>query len=192
MSAKTEFWQEVDPIVVDMAKKGDMQAFENIYNLLGKDCYRLAYRISLNESMAQDIVQDCFVDLFSKIHQYAGRGSFAGWLKTMVTRKSLNKFIGVKNLQPIEEVQGNEIPPSDLFNCDWLANVYDVEKLLNYLPDKLRTILVLHEIEGLTHKEIAKQFNQSESFSKVNLMRAYQLLKQSISKSNMGTDNAFK
>ncbi len=192
MSAKTEFWQEVDVTIVKKAQAGDMSAFKQIYLLHSKDCYRLAYNISLNESIAQDIVQDCFVDVINKIDQYKGKGSFAGWLRTMVARKALNKVVTLRRLQSVDELQMDDHQSSSLFDSDWLSQVYDIEKLLAELPDKLRTILVLHEIEGLTHKEIANQFGQSESFSKVNLMRAYELLKTRISITKKGAGNAPK
>lgn len=191
MSSQNGFWQEIDGQIIAAAKSGDMQAFKHIYESLGQDCYRLAYRMTQDVQFANDIVQDCFVGLFDKIQQFKGKGSFAGWLRTMVSRHAINKMIGNNKLNTVDRVNDLATDSMMLFEQDWLADRYDVEKLLGLLPEKLRTVLILHEIEGMTHKEIGSYFGQTASFSKINLMRAFIALKQLTQTDQEGNSHAF-
>jgi RNA polymerase sigma-70 factor (ECF subfamily) len=69
-----------------------------------------------------------------------------------------------------------------LFNYNWLESCRDIESLTCQLSNTNRAVLLLHEVEGYSHKEIAKLFDKSESFSKVALSRAYAALRQIVAK----------
>ena len=67
-----------------------------------------------------------------------------------------------------DNAPGTELP---------LAELMDLERAMDSLSDTARTVLWLHDAEGLTHEEIAAAFGRSTSFSKTQLARAHQTLR---------------
>ncbi|NMP17637.1 RNA polymerase sigma factor [Thalassotalea sp. Y01] len=159
--------------VIEKAKAGDVSAFEVIYRQYSQACFQLALRMCANRALAQDITQEVFVKVFRKLSTYHGNGSFAGWLRQIAVRESLNRLRVKKDESPLEE---ESIRSDDLFNSEWVLAQRDLTSLLSNLPGNYRSVLILHEVEGFTHQEIAEMLDKSVSFSKVTLLRAYKKL----------------
>ena len=161
-----------------MAKKGDMDAFEQIYRTYSSASYSLSYRICGQKTMTEDSVHEAFIKIMKNINQFKNEGSFAGWCRRIVTFETINRVKQASRLSLL----GNEVlentSNSDLFDHNWLENRIDFEMLIQQLSPLFRAVFTLHEIEGYSHKEIAKLFSKSVSFSKVRLSRTYMNLKQ--------------
>ena len=178
MAEKSEFQQKVSEELIDLAKAGDVAAFEHIYESYAGNCYALAMRLCGNHSTAQDIVHETFIKVFKNLQSYRGNGVFAAWLKRITTNESINriKSMGRIHLVGEDELIANE--SNDLFASNWVDACRDLNKLLGKLSETARAVLILHEVEGYTHKEIAKLFDKTEGFSKATLSRAYAALKK--------------
>lgn len=176
------FQKPISQEVIQLAQMGDMCAFEKIYQQYNDASYTLALRITGNQALAQDIVQEAFIKVMNKIISFRNEGSFAGWVRRIVVYETINRTKAENPIYLVAENQLENAESDDLFNHNWLSACLDLNRLISQLPTMSRTVLLLHEIEGYKHSEIAELFGKSESFSKVTLSRAYKALKQIVEK----------
>lgn len=167
------FAQLVDASVLARAQRGDMQAFATLYARFGQPCYGLALRLTGNAAQAEDLVQEVFLKLIDSIRSYRGEAPFGAWLKRMTANAAIDQLRKNKRFSDAD-------PEAMFANLDAPetspAQQLDAIALLQRLPPRARAVVVLHELEGYTHTEIAKLFGQSESYSKSILARGLQRL----------------
>ena len=167
------FAQLVDATVLARAQRGDMQAFATLYARFGQPCYGLALRLTSNAAQAEDLVQEVFLKLIDSIRSYRGEAPFGAWLKRMTANAAIDqlrknrRFADADPEAMFANLDAGETSP---------APRLDAIALLQRLPPRARAVVVLHELEGYTHTEIAKLFGQSESYSKSILARGLQRL----------------
>ncbi|MEW6990078.1 RNA polymerase sigma factor [Colwelliaceae bacterium 6441] len=172
------FKKEVSNKVIKQAQAGDINALEIIYKTYAAACYALAFRISCDKSLSQDVVHDAFIKIMEKISSLKDFSLLVPWIKKIVSNETINQLKRRNRIEFLDEDTEKSLITNDLFDQHWLATCKDLNKLLSNLSDTSRIVLVLHEIEGFNHKEIANVFNKTESFSKVTLSRAYKALKK--------------
>lgn len=171
------FAQQVDAMILVRAQRGDMQAFASIYSTFGRACFGLALRLTTNAAQAEDLVQEVFLKLIENIHGYRGDAPFGAWLKRLTVNAAIDQLRQRKRLAEgdpetvFADIESAEASPAE--NIDALA-------MLRRLPPRARAIVVLHQVEGYTHAEIATLFGQSESYSKSILSRALQRLQAAV------------
>ena len=182
MTSVTGFQQQISQDLIRQAQTGDMLAFERIYQTYADACYTLALRISGNRTLAQDVVQEVFIKVINKIGDYRNEGHFAGWLRRIAANETINRIRSETRLHLVGEDEAKNYPADSLFEIEWLNACRDLDGLLSQLTTTSRAVLLLHEVEGYSHKEIAKMYQKSESFSKITLSRAYARLRASILK----------
>lgn len=167
------FAQIVDAAVLARAQRGDMQAFATLYARFGQSCYGLALRLTGNVAQAEDLVQEVFLKLIETIRSYRGDAPFGAWLKRMTANAAIDQLRRSRRFADVD--------PEAMFAAASGAETeqgrrLDALSLLRRLPARARAVVVLHELEGYTHTEIAKLFGQSESYSKSILARGLQRL----------------
>jgi RNA polymerase sigma factor (sigma-70 family) len=172
-AASSGFAQTLDAMTLARAQRGDMQAFAVVYARFAQACYGLSLRLTGNPAQAEDLVQEVFLKVIETIRGYRGDAPFGAWLKRMTVNASIDQLRARKRVAEqdpetlFEEMAGNAVAP---------AQTVDAWALLQRLPARARAIVVLHELEGYTHAEIATLFGQSESYSKSIVSRALQRL----------------
>jgi RNA polymerase sigma-70 factor (ECF subfamily) len=153
----------------------DRIAQRQLYDRYKKAMYTLAYRITGDFDDANDVLQDTFIDVFKHLDQFRGEATLGAWIRQIVIRKSTKKkkMVIWKNMDDyIDE------------NIDWSEiemNTAHLEAAVLSLPDGFRTIFVLAEVEGYTHREIAVMLNISEGTSKSQLFHAKRKLRSMLS-----------
>lgn len=153
----------------------DRIAQRQLYDRYKKAMYTLAYRITGDFDDANDVLQDAFLEVFKHLNQFRGESTLGAWVKQIVVRKSTKK----KRLviwQNVDDYTGEGI--------DWgesEINAAHLETAVLSLPDGFRTIFVLAEVEGYTHREIAVMLNISEGTSKSQLFHAKRKLRAMLS-----------
>lgn len=167
------FAQIVDAAVLARAQRGDMQAFAALYTRFGQPCYGLALRLTGNAAQAEDLVQEVFLKLIETIRSYRGEAPFGAWLKRMTANAAIDQLRRNKRFADADPeamfAESGAAEPGPAQRLDALS-------LLLRLPGRARAVVVLHELEGYTHTEIAELFGQSESYSKSILARGLQRL----------------
>jgi RNA polymerase sigma-70 factor (ECF subfamily) len=151
--------------LIRLAKKNDLDAFNQLVIAHQDQAFRVAYRILHNEPAAQDATQDAFISAFEKIHTFHG-GSFKAWLLRIVTNKCYDEIRRYKSrpqqdLNPIFSGEGDEIENPDwLIDDDALPEERAAQAELNRaiqgcidgLPPEFRAVLILIDVEGMDYK----------------------------------------
>jgi len=140
------------------------------------------YFQSLEE--AQDALQDGFIKVFTNIDNFREEGSLEGWIRRIMVNTSLN--LHRKNLKHYYHVDLGETETriaDERLSIDNLE-VQDMLKMIQQLPNGYRIVFNLYEIEGYSHKEIAKELNVSVSTSKSQLLKAKRKLREQIIHNN--------
>ncbi len=133
--------------------------------------FAVCLRYAPDYHQAEDFLQEGFIKVFNKLHQYANKGSFEGWLRTIFVNNSIE---ALRKNKKWYELFPNEKSPQLITNTNILDHLATQELLqcIQKLPDGYRTIFNLYVIEGFSHKEISKMLEISEGTSKSQLSRA--------------------
>ncbi|HEX7914234.1 RNA polymerase sigma factor [Rudaea sp.] len=180
----TGFAQIIEASVLARAQRGDMRAFATLYARFGQPCYGLALRLTGNTAQAEDLVQEVFLKLIETIRSYRGDAPFGAWLKRMTANAAIDQLR--RNKRFVDADPEAMFAAADAIEAN-PAQKLDAAALLQRLPTRARAIVVLHELEGYTHTEIARLFGQSESYSKSILARGLQRLHASVAESQAET-----
>ncbi|MEM9533643.1 MAG: RNA polymerase sigma factor [Pseudomonadota bacterium] len=171
------FSTAVDEITVKRAQRGDTDAMAAIYQIFAKPCFNLAYRMAGSPAVAEDIVHDTFVKVISKIHRFRGPAPLWAWVRQITVNTTINHLNRRKWIAPMDDAGQIEVTWADPVADRRPLTEHDAQHLLNQLPAQARAVVLMHDLEGMTHKEIAEAFGQTESFSKSVLFRARKQLK---------------
>jgi DNA-directed RNA polymerase specialized sigma24 family protein len=106
------------------------------------------------------------------MHGFNGTAQFSSWLTTIGIRAVYARFPFPPNGEA-EELDGLPAPPAPA-----AATVIDLERALAQLPDRQRAVVVLHDVEGFTHDEIAERLAMAPGTSKATLFRARRALRR--------------
>jgi RNA polymerase sigma-70 factor, ECF subfamily len=127
---------------------------------------------------AEDATQDVFVRVFLKLHTFRGDAAFSSWLYRLVMNVVLMRFRKNRRSISLDEFPDTEINgrterttlQSRLSSS--VVDKIDLQTAINHLAPGLRTVLVLHDIQGYRHREIAELLGYSDGNSKSQLHRA--------------------
>lgn len=169
------FGQELDRVTLERARRGDMAAFAAIYDRFGGACYTLALRVLGEPAAAEDIVQEVFLKIIGSLRGFRGDAPFGAWLKRLTANATIDAVRGRQRFRDDDPDTLFESMPSLAMDAQERTDTW---ALLMGLPERARAIVVLHEVEGYTHRELADLFGQSESYSKSILARALKRLNE--------------
>ncbi len=166
--------------------RGDMKAFETIYERHHRRVYSLCLRMVANATEAEDLAQEVFIQLFRKIGSFRGESAFTTWLHRLTVNHVLMHFRkrGVRLEKTTEEGEIGEIQ-------DYLQAASErprfvdriaLDKAISELPRGYRTVFVLHDVEGFEHEEVAKLLGVSVGTSKSQLHKARMRLRELLNK----------
>jgi RNA polymerase sigma-70 factor, ECF subfamily len=165
---------------IERAKRGDAQAFQDLYDKHKRRVYSLCLRMTANTAEAEDLTQEAFLQLYRKIGTFRGESAFSTWLHRLSVNVVL-MHLRKKSLPAVsleETTQGGEddTPKKD-FGAEDLALAGSIDRLqlqraVDDLPPGYRMIFVLHDVEGYEHNEIASIVGCSIGNSKSQLHKA--------------------
>jgi len=164
---------------VQQVKKQDMLAMRTLYEQYSKEMLAASFRITNNLQDSEDIIQEAFLTSFQKIGQLKDGTKYGGWLKQIVTNKSLSSIKKRIHFKQIETV-GEWAMETE--GKDWYKGIpFDkIKKAIQELPEGSRQIFTLFLLENYKHKEIAEILNISVSTSKSQYRYALKLLKEKL------------
>jgi len=150
------------------AAEGDMDALGELYREHSQAVMRVAYHLMASRDEAEDIVQDVFIGLPEALRKLDDPLTFPSWLRRVAARTALMRMRGERRRRqsPIEGAAASAAPAHDGIERDAIAGA------LASLPEELRTVFVLKEIEGYAHAEIATLAGITVNNSEVRLHRA--------------------
>jgi RNA polymerase sigma-70 factor (ECF subfamily) len=160
-----------DAEIVALVTGGDLDALGVLYDRYAVMLMAVAYRLLMAKADAEDVVHDVFVGLPEAFRRYEERGALVGWLKRVTVRVALSR-LRREEVRATQSLDGSVGAPSR----DAAAAI-DLDSAVATLPPSLRAVLVLKEIEGYSHAEIADMIGISVAASKVRLHRALRALR---------------
>lgn len=104
--------------------------------------------------LADDLAQDCFVHAWDKLHTYAGRGSFIGWLLKVAYTTFLQSRRRSSRYEQILQAAGHETETETERHTGAADEIGDLDKLLAVLTEQERAMMILAYACGLSHREI--------------------------------------
>jgi RNA polymerase sigma-70 factor (ECF subfamily) len=167
-----------DRILADrVSRGGDEPAFRELYRRHTPRLYACVLRLlGGNELDAEDVVQDTWIKAVQKLDQFRWQSSLGTWL----TGIALNRCRELFRKQDRNWIAlGEDTTPAS--RGDRVHERIDLETALTELPPGYRTVLVLHDVEGFTHEEIAERLEISSNTSKSQLSRARRSLRSRLS-----------
>ena len=173
--SQSPFDIELDEMTLARARRGDVDACGQIFRKFHKPAYSVAYRICHCRELAQEVTQEAFITAFRRIRQFRGDAPFWGWLRRVVINHTISSLRKLPRAD-LFELQEYHAPSGGEHERIGLA--MDLESALARLNRDDRAVVWLHDVEGYNHKEIAKLFGKTESFSKTRLSRARTRLRE--------------
>ena len=164
---------------VDKARAGDRLAFEQLYRSHCDRIFALCWRMCGGDrALAEDMVQESFVRAWNKLDLFKGDSKFGTWLHRLAVNVVLSdKRIRVKRVKR-EQAMDMDVERVLVGQKDVVAGLRkDLESAIAGLPERARTVLVLYDIEGYQHNEIAEMTGMAVGSSKAQLHRARKLVR---------------
>lgn len=165
-------------------KKGDQQAFKNLYDMYGEYALRTAYAITNSKDHATDIVQEAFIKVYRNIYTFDLNKPFKPWFYKILLNES-RRYMKMQNKQPITIEQEQLI---DYVNESKSSGSYDgdgnVQEVLSQLDEMHRTILTLKYMNQFTEKEIATLLDLNINTVKSRLYKARLKFKEAVGGGN--------
>ena len=164
--------------LIRKASQGNEKAFEELYRIYADGVYTLALRMTGEIQAAEDITQEIFIRVWRKIETFRGKSAFRTWLY----RLSMNEILrrrGQLNRRPIP-LPEKEIPVPEEDPAEKTAIRMDLQNAISGLPVRCRGVLILHELLGYNHREIAGIMKITPGTSKAHLHKAKNLLNREL------------
>ena len=166
--------------LIARACEGDPKAERRLYDTHVDRVYRLAYRMTGDDALAQDLTQEIFIRVFAKLASFRGDAALATWLHAIATRVSLNGIRRVKRIGS-HEVDLNDVAANRHSRSVDQELRISLDRAITALPEDLRMVFVMHDLEGFKHHEIAGALALPVGTSKTRLSRARQQLRDKLS-----------
>jgi|SRR5215471_7671669 len=168
--------KETDLALVARCRAGELGAFEELYRAHAGRLYSLAYRMLGNPADAEDMLQEIFLSAHRKLESFRGDAALGTWLYRLAMNQILDYVRsraartgqltdGLDDASVLPDASGHRL-------ADRAIDRLDLERALGELPDGCRAAFVLHDVEGLEHKEIAQVLGIAEGTSKSQVHKA--------------------
>ncbi|MES2201812.1 MAG: sigma-70 family RNA polymerase sigma factor [candidate division FCPU426 bacterium] len=187
MREETEELKEQERAAILACQKGDMEAFEVLYQRYHRGLYGYLLSMLRSPHAAEDLTQDIFVKLFRQIGSYNFQAPFSHWLFRLArnlaidhirrekVRFSTSLDKEVDGDYPLQErLAGKSVPADTQILKNERASV--VVKAVQELPEDFKAVVVMREWEDLAYEEISQRLDLSVGTVKSRLFRARALL----------------
>jgi RNA polymerase sigma-70 factor (ECF subfamily) len=168
--------------LLDAARSGDREAFDELVRRTFVDTFTLARRLTGNEEDARDVVQEAYLRAWKGLGKFRGDAQFSTWLYR-ITANAASTHVQKRRRQRAEPFAEGYDPPDDRAERQIAESAESAEALdrisaaLDELPSKLRNVVVLKDVYGLSHEAIADELSISVAAAKVRLHRARRKLR---------------
>jgi len=157
----------IDPELIRRAQGGDQSAFGTIMRTHYPQVFRLVHAIVRNEHDARDVCQEVWLTIWKQLPGFRGDAQFTTWVHPIAVRRSIDHLrkrqrwysrflpfaVEDKSIESAPEPATTEDARQQTEDTERVARL---KKILYSLPPKLRAVLALREVEGLSYEEIAK------------------------------------
>lgn len=154
---------------------GDAIAERQLYDAHVDRVYRLVHRLTGDPEMAQECVQETFIRVYTRLGTFQRRSALSTWIHSVAMSVTMTALRKVTRLRETElsdaataELTGPRSNP---------ALRHRLHRAIDTLPEDMRVVLVMHDIEGYKHREIAEILDVPEGTTRSRLSRAHEQLR---------------
>lgn len=161
---------------------GDQLAARELYDECAPRVYRLAYRLTGDADLARECTQDTFVRAFARLARFRGESAVATWLHRITVTVAADALRRVKRIRERETQLDHRLALAG-GNGDGVDPILRrrLHRAIDRLPEIYRLAVILHDIEGYTHVEIAEMLGVAEGTCKSRLSLARARLRAALS-----------
>ncbi len=186
--------KEQTEISIELLHAGDRQEFARLVDKYSTPLYRLALKMLSNTLDAEDVLQNTFLKAFQHLKEFEGRSSLSTWLYRIAANEAL---MLIRRKRP--EITFSDTAREDDLEADYEPSQFNdwshlpedeilttetrqaLDRAIQKLPDILRIVFILRDIEGLSIRETAETLNLTETTIKTRLLRARLRLRDELS-----------
>jgi RNA polymerase sigma factor (sigma-70 family) len=167
---------------VQAAIAGDTQAFEKLYRQHLQRIHALCWRMCGGiESLAEEMTQEAFVRAWQKLGSFKMQSRFGTWMHRVAVNVVLSdRRVRIRTMQRETSLEVVKVEPSTDVDASSTSELRDLESAIAGLPERARTVLVLHDVEGYRHSDIAEITGMAVGSSKAQLHRARKLIRSKL------------
>lgn len=172
MNLQTSSKKNDEQTLIPRILSGDRVAARILYDRHASRVHSLAFRVCGDEELACDLVQDVFVKAFAQLNTFRGESAFSTWLHRITLTTSLNQMRKVRRIRAHEERMDDDpqyTANESRADPDLRTRLHAA---IDALPEGLRLAVILHDVEGYTHREIGEMLGIAEGTSKARLFEA--------------------
>lgn len=182
-----------DAGLVQLARRGDGDAFRVIMQRNNQRLYRVARSIVQDDSEAEDVVQQAYVDAFESLAKFRGDSSLATWLTRITLNEALGRLRRQRPTVDIEALDAESAGKSKVIPFPLMSPQTDperaaaqyqirqlIERAIDGLPEIFRVVFVMRDVEGLSIEETAAFLGLEAATVKTRLHRARQRLRRAL------------
>ena len=167
-----------DPLENDGVRETPLNLdWETLYDHLGERVFRMLHRMTRDADLAADLTHDTFVKVFERLDQYNGQGSIEGWVLRIAGNQARDRFRRNK----FRALQGgalrHQAVERELHDSNEAGRLA-MRQALATIPEDHRVALMLHDVDGFNHREIAEMLDVAEGTSKARVSRARAMLRE--------------
>lgn len=170
-----------DEEVVGRVLAGDTSLFEILMRRYNQRLFRVARAILADDAEAEDVMQEAYVRVFRELANFRGEARFSTWLTRIACHEALARARKRRRLVPIVGGEPPEPPSSESLGPERELENRELQAVLReaveLLPDPLRSVFCLREVEGLSTEETADALGLSVENVRVRLHRAKRSLR---------------
>jgi RNA polymerase sigma-70 factor (ECF subfamily) len=156
--------------LIRQACEGDGMAVRSLYERYAPRVYAVVRRIAGEDDLAQDYAQEAWIRAIRALPSFRGDARFSTWLHRIAVNSALQALrkadTRTKREAPMPEAVPVPASEGDVLLGDLL------ERAMDRLPDGMRQVLILHDVEGYTHEEIGDFLGVTSGTSKSQLFKA--------------------
>ena len=178
---------------LEALRAGDRAEFARVVDAYSAPIYRLGLKMLGSQQDAEDVLQNTFLNALTHLKDFEGRSSLSTWLYRIASNEALMLIRRKKNTVNLDDFHSEEtedVPLPEVF-VDWTALPEDellsgegknaLDAAVNKLPESLRMVFVLRDIEGVSIRDTAEILNLTETNVKTRLLRARMFLRERLS-----------
>lgn len=173
--------------LINRCRAKDAGAVEALYERFNRPLFNLIYRYTANREVSEDLLQDVFVKIFSNLHTLRSSETFVSWMYRIAVNTCFG-YLRTKRSQfqrviPLEKMK-DRIGQDDRQSSDRLMR-RSLDEAIQSLPSKMKTIFLLHDVQGFKHEEIAPMLGCSVGTSKSQLFKARMKIRERLEKGKL-------
>ncbi|MDD3170705.1 MAG: RNA polymerase sigma factor [Bacilli bacterium] len=141
--------------IIKELKKGNMNFFDDFYDLTKKQVYYAIVMILKDKSLSEDIMQDTYIRFLEKINYYNERTNVVAFIVTIARNLAINAY-NKRKREVIYDIYDHD----DMFQAEEKKETPLLNLVMETLEGEEREVFLLHVIDELKHREIAKVMNK--------------------------------